>query len=79
MSNLKGGSLHWHGLKKRAFKETSEPVKRMISEGHLVMEDILKALSPYRKFHIVRLGTYELNLNTPKIPLEIRDFELVSS
>ena len=54
-------------------------VKKMIAEGYPITEDILKRLSPYRKSHIIRLGMYELNLNTPEIPLEVRDFDLIDS
>ena len=47
-------------------------VEELRAEGHVVTEEIVGRISPYRREHINRLGSYELRLDrdSPPLPLD---------
>ena len=46
-------------------------IEELRVEGHAVTEEIIARLSPYRREHINRLGTYKLRLERESPPLPI--------
>ncbi|VWD40231.1 transposase Tn3 family protein [Burkholderia contaminans] len=49
---------------------TSKKLKALQEKGHPLDADVLQAMSPYRRDHINRLGSYLLDLHRKAPPLD---------